>query len=280
MKKEFEFIDSDGNKSNDKNRFLKEYEDFWKNNPEKLEQLNEAKQRSEKYNNLQYRELEAFEFVLQQGEFKQGCEFWFRSELKEIENKGNDKNYFEFLEKRKKALKMLIPKIKKDINLYPETKENFEFWILSIEDLQNIIDANLEHLVREKKKGGTISKPKILAFNNEVIDALDNFEIIITDINKLIFENSDIQQWENLLKGNVLENPIIIKEKVTIKDFKYLIKSLQKKILKGNIYTDFERQNTFLYKGEILKAKQIQKANDNIEPKLKDKIDEIILLLD
>lgn len=280
MKKGFGFIDSDGNLSNDENRFLKEYECFCKNNPEKLEQLKKLEQGSKKYENLQYRELEAFEFALQHGEFKQGCEFWYRSEIKEIESKQNDKNYFEFLKERKMALKLLIPNIKQQINLYPETKENLEFLLFSIENLQNIIDAFLERLEKEKSKGRTISTPKILAFKDNVIDSLDDFEIIIDDINKVLFENSDIRQWEKLLKGNSLESPIVIGEKVTIKDFKYFIKSLQKKVLKGNIYTDLERLNAFLFRGTKLKAVQIQKVNDDTEPKLKNEIDEIISMLE
>lgn len=148
-------------------------------------------------------------------------------------------------------------------------------------DIQiNIIDDELNRLESEKRKGATVTEPKVLAFNNEVSDSLDNFEIIITDINKLLFENSDIRQWENLLKGNVLENSIVISEKVTIKDFKYFIKSLQKKVLKGNVYTDLERLNAFLFKGEKLKAVQIQKVNEDTEPKLKNEIDEIISLLE
>lgn len=280
MKKEFGFIDSDGNISNDENRFIQEYADFWKKHPEKLERLNELKRLNKKFEDLQYKPFEGLEFALQHGEFKQACEFWFRSELKKIESKGNDENYFEFLTGRKKALKMLIPIIKKEINLYPETKENFKFWILSIKNLKNVIEAFLEHLSREKRNSQTIVKQKILAFNNEVVDGLDSFEIIITDINKLLFENSDISQWENLLKGNALENPIIIGKKATIKDFKYFIKSLQNKVLKGNIYTDLERLNAFLFKGTKLKAVQIQKVNEDTEPKLKNEIDEIISLLE
>ena len=131
MKKEFGFIDSDGNVSNDENRILKEYEDFWKNNPEKLERLNELKRRNKKFEDLQYKPFEGLEFVLQHGEFKQGAEFWQRNELKEIESKANDKN---FLVERKKALKMLIPKIKKEINL--------RTYILQCTNIYNIKNIN------------------------------------------------------------------------------------------------------------------------------------------
>lgn len=148
-------------------------------------------------------------------------------------------------------------------------------------DIQiNIIDDELNRLESEKRKNTTITTPKILAFNNEVIDGLDSFQIIITNINELLFENSNIQQWKQLLKGDILENPIKIRDKVTIKDFKYFIKSLQKKVLKGNVYTDLERLNAFLFKGEKLKAVQIQKVNEDTEPKLKNEIDEIISLLE
>jgi hypothetical protein len=148
-------------------------------------------------------------------------------------------------------------------------------------DIQiNIIDDELNRLESEKRKNTTITTPKILAFNNEVIDGLDSFQIIIANINELLFENSNIQQWKQLLKGDILENPIKIRDKVTIKDFKYFIKSLQKKVLKGNVYTDLERLNAFLFKGEKLKAVQIQKVNEDTEPKLKNEIDEIISLLE
>lgn len=112
MENKFSFIDNDGNLSEDENKFIQEYTYFFANNPDKLEQLKEAEQRSKEYENLQYRKLEALEFALQHGDFKQGIEFWFRSQIKKIESKKNDTDYFDFLTRKKTGLKRLIIELK------------------------------------------------------------------------------------------------------------------------------------------------------------------------
>ena len=271
MKKEFGFIDSDGNISNDENRFIQEYADFWKKHPEKLERLNELKRRNKKYEDLQYKPFEGLEFALQHGEFKQACEFWFRSELKEIESKGNDKNYFEFLTGRKKALKMLIPKIKKEINLYPEIKENFEFWILSIEDLQNMIDVYLNALETSKPKNNNI-------YNGHTPTILKSFNL--KGVNSLLFDKSDLNQWESVFNAKKLNRPIKLKEGVTLKDLRYFIDELSDKFsFNKQRFKLLETIEAFSFNGKTVSQSQYIDAKKDIKnaiAPLKNEIDNLI----
>ena len=268
MKKELGFKDSDGNISKDENRFIQEYADFLKNNPEKLERLNELKRRNKKYEDLQYKPLEGLEFVLQHGEFKQGVEFWQRNELKEIESKANDKNV---LVERKKALKMLLPKIKKEINLYPEIKENFEFWILSIEDLQNMIDVYLNALETTKPKNNNI-------YNGHTPTILKSFNL--KGVNSLLFEKSDLNQWESVFNTKKLNRPIKLKEGVTLKDLRYFIDELSDKFTfnkqRFKLLETIEAFSTF--NGKIVLQSQYIDAKKDIKnaiAPLKNEIDKL-----
>ncbi len=268
MKKELGFKDSDGNISKDENRFIQEYADFLKNNPEKLERLNELKRRNKKYEDLQYKPLEGLEFVLQHGEFKQGVEFWQRNELKEIESKANDKNV---LVERKKALKMLLPKIKKEINLYPETKESFEFWILSIEDLQNMIDVYLNVLDTKKPKNNNL-------FNGHTPTILKGFNL--KGVNLLLFEKSDLKQWEDVFSTQKLNRPIKLKEGVTLKDLRYFIDELSDKFTfnkqRFKLLETIEAFSTF--NGKIVLQSQYIDAKKDIKnaiAPLKNEIDKL-----
>ena len=256
MESKYSIEDSQGNK-NDIDRVLKECEDFWKKNPEKLERLNELKQRNKKFEDLQYKPFEGLEFVLQHGEFKQACEFWFRSELKEIESKGNDKNYFEFLTGRKKALKMLIPKIKKEINLYPQIKENFEFWILSIEDLQNMIDVYLNALETTKPKNNNI-------YNGHTPTILKSFNL--KGVNSLLFEKSDLNQWESVFNAKKLNRPIKLKEGVTLKDLRYFIDELSDKFsFNKQRFKLLETIEAFSFNGKTVSQSQYIDAKKDIK---------------
>ncbi|WP_312823241.1 hypothetical protein [Epilithonimonas sp.] len=153
--------------------------------------------------------------------------------------------------------------------------------IIESEIKLGMIDDELRRLNPNKLQANNIMKRKALAFNNQVNDSLGSFQIIITEINQLLFDNSDIIQWEQLLKGENLDNSIIIKNGIAIKDFKYFISTIQEdyKILKGRIYGDLEGNKAFLWNGNLLKAEQIRKVENTTLPKLKPQIDEILSLL-
>lgn len=153
--------------------------------------------------------------------------------------------------------------------------------IIESEIKLGMIDDEFRRLNTNELKGKNDVKRKVLAFNNAVSDSLGSFEIILTEINQLLFDNSDIKQWEKLLKGEKLDNSIIIKNGIAIKDFKYFIAKIQEdyKVLKGRIYGDLEDNNTFLWNGNLLRAEQIRKVENTTLPKLKPQIDKILSVL-
>ena len=154
-----------------------------------------------------------------------------------------------------------------------------------IEDLLNITERKLQiidiELSRLEFKKTTIKSPKILAFNNDVEGSLDSIEIILNDINKLLFDGSTIQQWEQLLKGEILENPIVIKSTIKMDEFKYFIDKLKTEyqILKGRIYTELECNKVFFWNGEILAEKNIRNYHKRKIDGLKPDIDKVLSIL-
>ena len=261
MENKFSFIDNDGNLSEDENKFIQEYTYFFANNPDKLEQLKEAEQRSKEYENLQYRKLEALEFALQHGDFKQGIEFWFRSQIKKIESKKNDTDYFDFLTRKKTGLKRLIIELKKQINLYPDTKERNEFWILSIKGFQNEINTELKRLKGTKKQKG-IAKIGV----GEITLLLTLMEDILEKINALLFDNSNLSQWEFILNSIEPPTPIKVKAEITLKDLRYFFDKLaEHEIFIRQYLTPLSNINAFLFKGNTIKYNQLTQAKKDFK---------------
>lgn len=167
-----------------------------------------------------------------------------------------------------------------------DPKRNPEIGILTNSIIESeikleMIDDELRRLNPSKTQANNIMKSKTLAFNNEVGYSLGSLQIIINEINQLLFDNSEIKQWEKLLKGEKLDKSIIIKNGVAIKDFKYFITKIQEdyKVLKGRIYGDLEDNNAFLWNGNLLRAEQIRKVENTTLPKLRPQIDNILSIL-
>lgn len=103
-----------------------------------------------------------------------------------------------------------------------------EIGILTNEIIENdiqisIIEDELSRLQLENSKsspnGGGNKKSgenRILAYNNEVDNALEKIELILNDINSLLFENSTSDQWEQILNLETPTNPIICKSNIDI----------------------------------------------------------------
>jgi hypothetical protein len=263
MENEFYFTDSNGNKIDDFKKFFAE-------NPEIFDKFKKL--------NLRENPFEKYEWLIRYGCFKTAIEYFYRECLENLEKNKERANVKDLLINQF-APERMIYEFERLQYLHPELQSDIGFAISTMKSLQNAIGIHLK-VLEQKKVTKQKEVIKILAFKNDVTESLSYLEIILDNINSVLFENSIIQDWEQLLQGIVLENPIVIKDNVTIKDLKYFITSLQRKILKGRIYTDLENINAFIYKGSKLRAKQIQKVDDTIEPKLKDKIDKIISFLE
>ena len=161
----------------------------------------------------------------------------------------------------------------------PETWAEIDEWefvisLINIIDRKiNIINNELSRLESEKTKdnpkGGNSGKSNenhILAFNNggddedNVDDELEKIKLILDKINDLLFVNSTPKQWEQLLKGDVLEKPIVIKDTIAMEDFKYFIDSAKKvpaQIFGSGLYTGFEDNKAFFWNRNLLTRTKI-----------------------
>lgn len=283
MEKPLILIDKDGNKIEDLDKFLSEQkfyltdnegnkiddlEKFFADNPELKGNFNSL----ELYGNP----FEYLKFRLLNGNIKTGIEHFYYSKLKEIDSQNHNENFKEYLVKEKGIINLLKLELNAQLHLKSDLESEIKFAIARLEQLQNIIDFTLKKLETIKPKNN-----KILAFNNDLEGGLDGIEIILEGINKLLFDESTIEQWEKVLKGKVLENPIVIKNSVKMEEFKHFIDQLKTEyqILKGRNYTELERNKVFLWNGEILTQKKITNYFKMKTDGLKPDIDKILSAL-
>lgn len=278
MEKPLILIDKDGNKIEDLDKFLSEQKFYLTDNEgNKIDDLEkffaDNPELKDKFNSLELygNPFEFLKFRLLNGDIKTIIEHFYYSKIKEIESRQSKDNFKEYLIKQKEFLDFLKDEFEARIELNSGIESEIKFAFSRAKQLKKIIEKHLKHLVTKKNES-----PKILAFNDNVEGGLDDIEIILKDINDLLFDGSTSSQWEQLLRGKKLDNPIVISNGVTIKDVKYFIKSLRNKTLKGRIYEDLGRLNVFIFEGKILTGKQMQKVDESTDAKLKNQIDNII----
>lgn len=104
-------------------------------------------------------------------------------------------------------------------------------------------------------------------------------QIIFNDINNLLFENSNLYQWECFLNCEALPEPIKLKEKTSIKDLRYFLDNLVKaEVIDSKYLTTIEKIRAFEYHNIYITAKKLKDANQDLkraESKIKSEIDQI-----
>lgn len=105
-------------------------------------------------------------------------------------------------------------------------------------------------------------------------------QIIFNNINNLLFENSNLYQWECFLNCEPLPEPIKLKEKTSIKDLRYFLDKLVKaEVIDSKYLTPIEKIRAFEYHHNIyITAKKLKDANQDLkraESKIKSEIDRI-----
>lgn len=271
MKKRFYLIDDKGNKIDDLYNFAE--------NPETkqklIELLNERKKLGLSNDGETLKEsIKLQAEIYEVGLFRKRFRDLFTTILQEIENNSENKNFL--LEQKQKA-EILIDVSKLELSYRPDNKEIIKNWSFANESMQTVIN----HIDRFLSRLEFNKSPKILAFNNDIEGSLYSIEIILHDINKLLFDGSTSPQWKQLLKGEILENPIVIKKTIKMDEFKYFIDKLstEYQILKGRIYTELECNKVFFWNGEILAEKKIRNYHKRKIDGLKSDIDKMLSIL-
>lgn len=271
-------------------QFLKQY---FEANPNELADKVEPNETDAKYF------FNVAEWRAKFGDFKTGIELLYRKLLNEIDAKRNDDDFENFLLQQYAPI-LLIDQFERQKPLFPDLKSDLEFAISTMKALKTQIDTEISRLEREKAKGsptgGRTKKSgenRVLAYNNggndeeNVIDAMEKIEMILNKINDLLFVGSTPTQWKQLLKGEVLEKPIVIKDTIVMEDFKHFIDCARKEpvqIFGSGLYTAFEDNKAFLWNEHLLKRTNISNCHKRNEEKKEaagtiTKIDEILSTL-
>lgn len=85
---------------------------------------------------------------------------------------------------------------------------------------------------------------------------------MLPKINKILFRNSTMQQWKDLVAGNFTDLKIEINQTAKLKDALSVIDYVLKSLNGYRCLADFEKNNIFLYKGKTLTAKQFSDNSD------------------
>ena len=96
-------------------------------------------------------------------------------------------------------------------------------------------------------------------------------------VNSILFEKSNLKQWECLFNTQKLKNPIKLKEDVTLKDLSYFLEKLSEKYSFSYAYRKcLETIGAFWFERKIVISSQLsgakQDSKNAIAP-LKNKID-------
>lgn len=255
MEKQFYLTDNEGNKIDD-------LEKFFADNPELKDNFNSL----ELYENP----FEHYKFLLRNGNIKTGIENFYYSKIKEIESRQNKDSFKEYLIKEKEILDFLKDEFEARINLKSGIETEIKFAFSRAKQLQKIIDKHLKDLETPKPKNYTIQ-------NGHTATILNSFDL--EGFNSLLFEKSDLMQWECLFNTQKLNIPIKLKEDVTLKDLSYFLEELSKKYSFNYAYQKcLETIGAFLFEREIVISSQLSGAKQdskNALAPLKDKIDSL-----
>ena len=145
-----------------------------------------------------------------------------------------------------------------------------------LKKLRNDIDKAItpETSTKENK-----SPKKKYLYKIDFENSKQYIQIIFNDINNLLFENSNLYQWECLLNCDTLPEPIKLREKTNIKDLRYFLDRLVKaEIINKTYLTLIENIKAFIYNDKYITAGQLRDANQDLkkaESRIKTEINNI-----
>lgn len=145
-----------------------------------------------------------------------------------------------------------------------------------LKKLRNDIDKAISPETSTKENKST-QKKYLYKIDFEV--SKQYIQIIFDDINKLLFDSSNLYQWECILNCEPLPDPIKLKENTSIKDLRYFLDRLAKaEVIDSKYLTPVEEIKAFEFHNIYITAKKLKDANQDLkraESKIKTEIDQI-----
>lgn len=131
-----------------------------------------------------------------------------------------------------------------------------------------MIGDELSRLEREKAQnntnggnGGKSGENRVLAYNNNVENSLKKIELILKDVNTLLFVDSTPKQWEQILNLETLTTPIIVKNEIALNGLSKFFEALSIiGVFKKQWQTKLSLLNAFKHNTEFITADQFKHA--------------------
>lgn len=265
MESEYFLTDKNGQRIDNLQKYYDENPEILKKHIERLNENNNWEPSESLFNPEKVKLLIEIHDV---GVFRKACEKFYLDWLNEINTHSANENFL--LEQKEKA-QDFIDESKIEIAYRPDNvviMENGNYLISTMESLQNKINRFLSRLERERAKGNPTGgrtkkrgENRILAYNNNIENALKKIELILKDVNTLLFENSTSDQWKQILNLETLTTPIIVKNGIALNGLSKFFEAL-------SIIGVFEKQwqtklsllNAFKHTTEYVTADQFKRA--------------------
>jgi len=284
MENEIILTDKNGQRIDDLQKYYDDNPEILKRH---IEKLNENKKWEPSESLFNPENVKLLIEVHEVGVFRKTFKSFYLNWLNEIQTHSKNKNFL--LEQKEKAQRF-IDDSNNEIAYRPDNlmiKKNGKYVINTMKSLQNEIGAFLSRLEREKAqsntnggKGDESPEKDNLACNNNVESALKKVELILDDINDLIFGASTPKQWEQVLNNETPKTPIIAKGNITIKDVVYLFEKLcDVGVFRIQYKTDLADIKAFKIRGKFIKSQtQLTTALSGCrkkQPQFKKQLDKI-----
>lgn len=206
-------------------------------------------------------------------DFKKSIDNFYISKISEFESRKNQSNFKEYLNNQHKEISQTFFQNKRLSKLHPKLSNEIEFVCVTMESLLHQIDVELNRLEHEKaqsnKKGVDGNKRAVNVCVGNVEMNKPTFEKMLTKMNELFFDNSEIDQWESIIKNASPTHPIRVKKTTSIVDLRLFFDLLsENEIFENEYLTPLINLNAFFLtnpkQNKILEYDQLKQAKKYI----------------
>lgn len=273
MESEYFLTDKNGQRIDNLQKYYDENPEILKKHIERLNENNNLEPSESLFNPEKVKLLIEVHEV---GVFRKAFKSFYLNWLNEIHAHSENEKFL--LEQKEKA-QDFIDESNNEIIYRPDNliiKKNGKYVITTMESVQNKISQFLSRLEREKAKGDPKRDGGEKANKRAVNVCVGNVEMnkptfqkMLTKMNELFFDNSEIDQWESIIKNASPTQPIRVKKTTSIVDLRLFFDLLsENEIFESEYLTPLINLKAFFLdnpkQNKILEYDQLKQAKKYI----------------